>query len=290
MDELLRAIVANLTIPLGDFVIIDLIAATTNAFNGALLARRPTHYRHYTLIGIVLLASISGVSGGVVRDVLLVQIPSALSNPWYLILSVVAAISALTIDHHRGSRFRESLFQFMSSFSLPWFAAIGADKALDAHFHHGRACVGTIAATAGRFIMDISGGCAAKTVRQGRMVRRHCAVDVRSSSCFTTSGLRSGQRRCWRLPLDFSSVRSQSCAHGKNASRRSGPRASLPRSSRREAQEQTNGCGLASTAKASAPARSPPRWYPVSDRRPYRTSCRPAPLLGVQVRSGRLAG
>jgi hypothetical protein len=37
----------------GNFLIIDLIAATTNAFNGALLARQPDHYRRYTVIGIL---------------------------------------------------------------------------------------------------------------------------------------------------------------------------------------------------------------------------------------------
>ena len=30
----------------GEFTTIDLIAATTNALNGALLARRPDHYRN----------------------------------------------------------------------------------------------------------------------------------------------------------------------------------------------------------------------------------------------------
>ena len=38
-----------------DMTIIDLIAASTNAFVGALLARRPDHFRGYTRIGIVLL-------------------------------------------------------------------------------------------------------------------------------------------------------------------------------------------------------------------------------------------
>ena len=70
---------------LGDFVVIDLIAATTNAFNGALLARQPSHYRKYTLVGILLIAVIGGIGGGVTRDILLNEIPSALTNPWYLI-------------------------------------------------------------------------------------------------------------------------------------------------------------------------------------------------------------
>jgi uncharacterized membrane protein YeiH len=49
---------------LGDFTIIDLIAATTNAFNGELLARQPSHYRKYTVVGILLIAVFGGIGGG----------------------------------------------------------------------------------------------------------------------------------------------------------------------------------------------------------------------------------
>jgi hypothetical protein len=45
---------------LGDFTIIDLIAATTNAFNGAILAREPSHYRKFTVVGILLIAVLAG--------------------------------------------------------------------------------------------------------------------------------------------------------------------------------------------------------------------------------------
>ena len=83
---------------LGSFVVIDLIAATTNAFNGAFLARQPSHYRNYTVIGILLLAVFGGIGGGVARDVLLNDVPSALTNGWYLILCTLAAVLALRIS------------------------------------------------------------------------------------------------------------------------------------------------------------------------------------------------
>ena len=35
----------------GNFTTLDLIAASTNALNGALLARRPDHYRNWTSSG-----------------------------------------------------------------------------------------------------------------------------------------------------------------------------------------------------------------------------------------------
>ena len=54
---------------------ISLIAAITNAFNGALLARRPDHYRHFTLIGVILLGYAGGIGGGVLRDILVNKVP-----------------------------------------------------------------------------------------------------------------------------------------------------------------------------------------------------------------------
>ncbi len=134
---------------------ISLIAATTNAFNGALLARRPDHYKHFTVIGIIILAYAGGIGGGIVRDVLLNKVPSPLVNPWYLILCLAAAALALYIDYASAQKFKDGLFQFMSAFTLPWYAIVGAQAALAAHLGYGAAVlIGMIATTAGRWIID----------------------------------------------------------------------------------------------------------------------------------------
>jgi uncharacterized membrane protein YeiH len=140
---------------LGTLGVISLIAATTNAFNGALLARRPDHYKHFTLIGVIILAYAGGIGGGIVRDVLVNKIPSPLSNPWYLIACFAAAAIALIIDLNSAARFKDGLFQFMTAFSLPWYAIVGAQAALAAHLGYAAAVViGVIATTAGRWIID----------------------------------------------------------------------------------------------------------------------------------------
>jgi uncharacterized membrane protein YeiH len=56
----------------GNFVIIDLIAATTNALNGALLAQRPDYYRgkQWTVVGIIIMAIFGGIGGGTTRDII----------------------------------------------------------------------------------------------------------------------------------------------------------------------------------------------------------------------------
>ena len=104
----------------GSFVTLDLIAAFTNALNGALLARRPDHYKNFTVVGIILMAFLMGLGGGITRDVLLDKIPGALTNPAYI------ARCPGGRDHRllrwpmtSGQLFREGLFQFMTSFSLP---------------------------------------------------------------------------------------------------------------------------------------------------------------------------
>lgn len=154
----------------GSFVIIDLIAATTNAFNGGLLAQRPDYYKNrgWTVVGIILLAIFGGIGGGVSRDILLNKVPSALENPWYLILCVTAGAVSMLIAYNRGQKFREGFYQIMTSFSLPWYAAIGVAAGLAAGLPY-IACilVGVVGPTAGRFLIDITAGRSAKQFIRG---------------------------------------------------------------------------------------------------------------------------
>ena len=153
---------------LSALTIIDLIAATTNAFSGALLARRPDHYKHFTVVGILLMAILGGIGGGVARDVLLSDVPSALTNPWYLILCFLAACLALVIDFRAGQKFRDGLFQFMSAFSLPWYAVVGAQKGLDQlSLVLPAILLGIVGPTAGRWFIDISSGVTPKHFVRG---------------------------------------------------------------------------------------------------------------------------
>jgi uncharacterized membrane protein YeiH len=143
----------------GSLVAIDLIAATTNAFNGAILARRPDHRRRWTIVGILLIAVIGGIGGGVTRDLLLNDLPSALTNPWYLILCTLAAALALAATGRLKDHHIRRTFDFMSAFSLPWYAIIGTQKALAADLPV-IACVliGVVGPTAGRYFIDVTSG------------------------------------------------------------------------------------------------------------------------------------
>lgn len=134
---------------------LSLIAATTNAFNGALLARRPDHYRHFTVAGIIILAYAGGIGGGIIRDILVNKVPSPLENPWYIVACMGAAVIALLIDYNTEQRFKDGLFQFMTAFSLPWYAIVGVQVAMGAKLGFAAAVlIGIIATTAGRWIID----------------------------------------------------------------------------------------------------------------------------------------
>jgi len=170
---------------------ISLIAAATNAFNGALLARRPDHYRHFTVIGIIILAYAGGIGGGIIRDVLVNKVPSPLENPWYLIACLTAAAVALIIDYASAQKFKDGLFQFMTAFSLPWYAIVGAQTALAANLGYIAAVIiGIIATTAGRWIIDVACNVVPKQLVRGEFfVTAAALTGIAYVLCNQTFGL-----------------------------------------------------------------------------------------------------
>lgn len=152
----------------GSYTTIDLIAATTNALNGALLARRPDHYKNFTIVGILLMALLGGLGGGITRDVLLGDVPSALTNPAYITLCLAAGVVGYLIAYSGGQLFREGLFQFMTSFSLPWYAIVGAQKGIGAGIPVlGAILLAVVGPTAGRWLIDVSSGVTPKQFIRG---------------------------------------------------------------------------------------------------------------------------
>jgi uncharacterized membrane protein YeiH len=152
----------------GSFTTVDLIAATTNALNGSLLARRPDHYKQFTVVGILLMALLGGLGGGITRDVLLGDVPAALTNPAYITLSLAAGTVGYLLAYKGGQLFREGLFQFMTSFSLPWYAIAGAQKGVEAGIPVlGVLFLAVVGPTAGRYYIDITSGVPPKQFIRG---------------------------------------------------------------------------------------------------------------------------
>jgi len=73
-------------------IYIDLSATCLYAMTGALLAIR----RHYDVVGLFVLALVSGVGGGLIRDGIFIQKgpPVAMSDGRYLVAVIIGCIAA----------------------------------------------------------------------------------------------------------------------------------------------------------------------------------------------------
>ena len=152
----------------GHFTTVDLIAASTNSLNGALLSRRPDHYRNFTVVGVMCMALLMGLGGGITRDVMVAQVPAALTNPAYITLALVFGFVGYKLAYAKGQLFREGLFQFMTSFSLPWYAIAGADKGVEVGLPvFGVALLAVVGPTAGRWYADVTSGVPPKQFVRG---------------------------------------------------------------------------------------------------------------------------
>jgi uncharacterized membrane protein YeiH len=149
-----------MTLP--SFPNVDLFSAGINALNGVLVARNPSHNRGYTLMGLLIMAFFGGIGGGVSRDLLLNEIPGPLYNPMYLIVCVLMGLLGLAIYKYaesREERFRTKTLAYFKSFTLPWFAILGAHKALEHDLGIFAAIVvGVLATTAGGVLIDLFSG------------------------------------------------------------------------------------------------------------------------------------
>ena len=152
----------------GNYTTVDLVAASTNALNGALLARRPDHFKNFTIVGILGMALLGGLGGGITRDVLLGDVPSALTNPAYITFALIFGVIGYRLAYAKGQLFREGLFQFMTSFSLPFYAIVGAQKAVGAGIPIlGCVLLAVVGPTAGRWYVDVSSGVTPKQFIRG---------------------------------------------------------------------------------------------------------------------------
>src|SRR5271154_6949996 len=154
---------------LPSFPNVDLFSAGINALYGVLVARQPSHNRGYTAAGLLIMAFFGGIGGGVTRDVLLNEIPSPLKDPIYLLVCLLAGLLGLAIYRYAQSKeeqFRTRTLAYFKSFTLPWFAILGAHKALEHNLGVFPAIViGLIATTAGGVFIDLFSGVTPEIVR-----------------------------------------------------------------------------------------------------------------------------
>jgi uncharacterized membrane protein YeiH len=154
---------------LPSFPNVDLFSAGINALNGVLVARHPSHNRGYAVVGLLIMAFFGGIGGGVSRDLLLNEIPSPLKDANYFFVCLGMGVLGLAIYHYADSKeeqFRTRTLAFFKSFTLPWFAILGAHKALEHNLGFFSAVlVGLLATTAGGVFIDLFSGVTPEIVR-----------------------------------------------------------------------------------------------------------------------------
>ena len=100
--------------------ILDLFGTMAFAVTGAFKA-----IEHKTdVVGILLLATITGVAGGTIRDVVMGQFPNSLSDPTYVIITVLSGLSIFFLYSHLKKHW--NLFLKFDAIGLGVFTIIGA--------------------------------------------------------------------------------------------------------------------------------------------------------------------
>lgn len=105
----------------------DLLAVGIGAAQGALFAAQ-FRDRRLDLLGVAIIGIATGFGGGILRDVLLSQIPAALSSNWYLIVATGAALLGMLLE--RLISRMGPLVNALDALTIGLFGAIGTTKAL----------------------------------------------------------------------------------------------------------------------------------------------------------------
>jgi uncharacterized membrane protein YeiH len=130
---------------------LDLPAVVVSALGGALVASRAG----FDLSGVFGLGLLTGLGGGILRDLLLNDVPVALESPQYIIAAVIAsaviAVSAKMVD-----RF-STLVIVLDAAALGLYAVTGINKTLALGFDAWSAVlVGLVAALGGGALRDVA--------------------------------------------------------------------------------------------------------------------------------------
>lgn len=130
---------------------LDLLAVVPAALAGALIASRA----NFDLAGIFGVGLLAGLGGGILRDVLLNQLPVAFKSPWY----IVAALSCALVIALTASRLERYLWLvvYFDAAALGLYGVTGVNKGLVNGLGVLPAVLlGLIAATGGGVLRDLT--------------------------------------------------------------------------------------------------------------------------------------
>jgi len=129
---------------------IDLSAVVVAAMGGAMVAVRS----RFDLSGIVGLGILAGLGGGLIRDILLNELPVAMRYPWYIVAAVAASLLVALLSEQLDRRV--SLMIIIDAGALGLYGVTGTNKALANGLGIWPALLlGLIAGTGGGVIRDV---------------------------------------------------------------------------------------------------------------------------------------
>lgn len=146
---------------------LDFTSIAVGSVGGALHARRHPRY-NYDVVGVLGLALISSLGGGIIRDVLLQHGPPlAFVHVSYCYVACLAAISGLLLATRIGTR-TERLMLYIDAASIASFAVAGAARAESFGLTWLPAVIiGIIAAIGGGSIRDVVSGSTPQVFERG---------------------------------------------------------------------------------------------------------------------------
>lgn len=131
---------------------IDLFGVFVFALSGGLVASR----KQLDIVGFGMLATVTGIGGGTLRDLLLVRQVGWITSPEYLGICLAAAV--LTFFLAPGLQRRYVVLVWLDAAGIALFCVMGAGIALDAGVHPFVAVVmGVMTATFGGMMRDVIG-------------------------------------------------------------------------------------------------------------------------------------
>lgn len=111
----------DLSVPSEIFIyVLDLFGTMAFAVTGAFKAIE----KKFDVVGILLLATITGVAGGTIRDVTMGQFPNSISDPTYVAITVISGIVIFLLYSRLKAHW--NLFLKFDAIGLGVFAIIGA--------------------------------------------------------------------------------------------------------------------------------------------------------------------
>jgi uncharacterized membrane protein YeiH len=105
----------------------DLLAIGIGGLQGAMFASQ-FRDRRLDLLGIAIIGIVAGFGGGLIRDVLLSELPAALSNNWYLIVATGAALLGMLLE--RVFSRLATLITILDALTIGLYCALGTTKAI----------------------------------------------------------------------------------------------------------------------------------------------------------------